>query len=64
MAKENKYDHEWLIAFMKKHKLTGPKVAEMLDVTQLTVYRWRSASGKHVMPWAMGELLKRLIEDA
>jgi transcriptional regulator with XRE-family HTH domain len=50
---------EWLRSLLERHQITQREAARLLRVDDVTVRRW--CTGTRQMPWAAGELLRRLL---
>ena len=52
----------WLRSLLERHQITQREAARLLRVDDVTVRRW--ATGTRRMPWAAGELLRRVLDGA
>lgn len=50
---------EWLRDLLERHHITQREAARLLRVDERTARKW--ATGERQMPWAAGELLRRLV---
>lgn len=50
---------EWIRALLERHGCTQREAAKLLHVDERTMRKW--CCGEREMPWAAGELLRRLL---
>jgi len=50
---------DWLRELLERHQITQREAARLLHVDDVTVRRW--CTGTRAIPWAAGELLRRLL---